>query len=635
MSSMKSMRDSGSVRRKLILMAVSTTLAALVAASMAMLLVDLRAFQRYWTDDLMTQADIMARVTAPALAFNDDETARQNLAVLRVRPQILAAAIYTSGGSRFAGYVAPSASGSALKLPERPQASGYRIEGSELVVFRNIVENGDMVGTVYLRARYGLFDRLLSYGAILGAVMIGALAIAWLVASRLQEAITRPLESVTDVARQVMQQRDFSLRVPGKERGEIGVLIDAFNDMLAEIGRRSHALQEANATLEHEMQVRERAEQALIVADRRKDEFLATLAHELRNPLAPIRTGLAVLKIGKPEQAPRVLAMMERQLGNMVHLIDDLLDVSRISRGMVTLKRARVELGAVIDSAVETSRPLITAASHRFSVTVPGNIVWLDADATRVAQIVSNLLNNAAKYTPRGGQVELVAETVGAEVAIRVIDNGIGIPAAMLPKIFDLFTQVDRTNERSQGGLGVGLALARQLAEMHAGRIEVESPGPQGGSVFTLRLPVAEAVHGASLDGGHEATAAGGQAFRVLVVDDNADAAETLALLLEELGHTTQVVLESPKAVAAALAFRPDVVFLDIGMPHLDGFELARRLRAEPALDGVYMAALSGWGTEEDRAKSQDAGIDRHLTKPVVMREVTDMLAGVAAKVAD
>ena len=373
----------------------------------------------------------------------------------------------------------------------------------------------------------------------------------------------------------------------------------------------------------------------LLEADRYKNEFLATLAHELRNPLAPIRTGLAVLKIGKPEQAPRVLTMMERQLGNMVHLIDDLLDVSRISRGMVTLKRARVELGAVIDSAVETSRPLITAASHRFSVTVPGNIVWLDADATRVAQILSNLLNNAAKYTPRGGQIELVAETVGAEVAIRVIDNGIGIPAAMLPKIFDLFTQVDRTNERSQGGLGVGLALARQLAEMHAGRIEVESPGPQGGSVFTLRLPVAEAVHGASLDGGHEATAAGGQAFRVLVVDDNADAAETLALLLEELGHTTQVVLESPKAVAAALAFRPDVVFLDIGMPHLDGFELARRLRAEPALDGVYMAALSGWDTEEDRAKSQDAGIDRHLTKPVVMREVTDMLAGVAAKVAD
>jgi signal transduction histidine kinase len=220
----------------------------------------------------------------------------------------------------------------------------------------------------------------------------------------------------------------------------------------------------------------------LLEADRYKNEFLATLAHELRNPLAPIRTGLAVLKIGKPEQAPRVLTMMERQLGHMVRLIDDLLDVSRISRGMVTLKRARVELRTVIDSAVETSRPLIDAANHKFTVTVPGNIVWLDADATRVAQIISNLLNNAAKYTPPGGQIELVGEKIGNAVAIRVIDTGIGIPAAMLPKIFELFTQVDGAIERSQGGLGVGLALARQLAEMHGGRIEVESPGKDGGS---------------------------------------------------------------------------------------------------------------------------------------------------------
>jgi signal transduction histidine kinase len=189
----------------------------------------------------------------------------------------------------------------------------------------------------------------------------------------------------------------------------------------------------------------------LMEADRYKNEFLATLAHELRNPLAPIRTGLTVLKIGKPEQAPRVLDMMERQLGHMVHLIDDLLDVSRISRGMVTLKGAQVELATVIDSAVETSRPLIAAANHRFTVTMPGNIVWLDADATRVAQIVGNLLNNAAKYTPKGGQIELVAETVDDDVVIRVTDTGISIPAVMLPKIFDLFTQVDRTNERSQG----------------------------------------------------------------------------------------------------------------------------------------------------------------------------------------
>jgi CheY-like chemotaxis protein len=368
----------------------------------------------------------------------------------------------------------------------------------------------------------------------------------------------------------------------------------------------------------------------LIEADRYKNEFLATLAHELRNPLAPIRTGLTVLKIGKPEQVPRVLGMMERQLGHMVHLIDDLLDVSRISRGMVTLKGAQVELATVIDSAVETSRPLISAANHRFTVTVPGNIVWLDADATRVAQIVSNLLNNAAKYTPKGGQIELVAEASGDEVVIRVTDNGIGIPEAMLPKIFELFTQVDRSNERSQGGLGVGLALARQLAEMHGGRIGVESPGRQGGSDFILRLPQAEADHGPAAGHGLAIARANGKALRILIVDDNADAAETLALVLEELGHATQVVLESPNAVEAALAFGPDVMFLDIGMPLIDGFELARQVRGQPGLNHVYLAALSGWGTDEDRAKSRDAGIDRHLIKPVVMDQVMDMLESVA-----
>jgi signal transduction histidine kinase/CheY-like chemotaxis protein len=369
----------------------------------------------------------------------------------------------------------------------------------------------------------------------------------------------------------------------------------------------------------------------LIEADRYKDEFLATLAHELRNPLAPIRTGLAVLKIGKPEQMPRVLSMMERQLGHMVRLIDDLLDVSRISRGMVTLKRARVELNAVIDSAVETSRPLITAANHKFTVTVPGNIVWLNVDVTRVAQIISNLLNNAAKYTPQGGKIELVAEVVGSEVQIRITDTGIGIPAAMLPRIFELFTQVDHAAERSQGGLGVCLALARQLAEMHEGGIEVASPGEKGGSVFTLRLPVADlSGPDASIGNDHAADRSRRPSYRILVVDDNVDAAETLALLLEEFGHTTSVVLESTKALSAALEFRPDVVFLDIGMPHLNGFDLARQLRGEAALKDVYLAALSGWGTEEDRSKSQEAGIDYHLTKPVKLTEVEDMLKNAA-----
>ena len=368
----------------------------------------------------------------------------------------------------------------------------------------------------------------------------------------------------------------------------------------------------------------------LLDADRHKDEFLATLAHELRNPLAPIRTGLSLLTIGKPEQVARVVPVMERQLGHMVRLVDDLLDVSRISRGLITLRRSRVELRAVVDSAIETSQPLINAASHRFTVTVPGTPVWLDADVTRIVQVISNLLNNAARYTPKGGHIQLVAETAGGEAVVRVVDTGIGIPAEMLPRIFDLFTQVDRSTERSQGGLGVGLALAKQLAVMHGGRIEVERSNPREGSVFALRLPVAAA-------GGREASADPAQAHvderrsRVLIVDDNVDAAETFALLLEELGHATRVVFESPQALAAALEFAPDIVFLDIGMPHLDGFGLARQLRGHPALRQVRLAALSGWGTDDDRAKSRAAGIDHHLAKPVVMQEVADILATVRA----
>lgn len=367
----------------------------------------------------------------------------------------------------------------------------------------------------------------------------------------------------------------------------------------------------------------------LLDADRRKDEFLATLAHELRNPLAPIRTGLDVLKIGKPEHAPRVLKMMERQLAHMVRLVDDLLDVSRVSRGIVALKRERVELNAVIESAIETSRPLLEAARHELVLTLAQQPVWLDVDTTRVAQVLSNVLNNAAKYTPHGGRIGLSVECVGSEVLVRVTDTGIGIPAAMLPKVFELFTQVDQAIERSQGGLGVGLSLARQLVEMHDGSITAESDGPGQGATFTIRLPLAEAVH-AALATGQACTgenAEGG--MRVLVVDDNTDAAETLALLLNASGHSTRVVCDASQALESALDFRPDVAFLDLGMPYLSGFDLACQLRAQPVLDGVALIALSGWGSDDDRARSRDAGFDHHITKPVLPGAVQDMLARV------
>ncbi|MBW8900528.1 MAG: response regulator [Massilia sp.] len=615
-------RDGGTVRGKLILMAVSTTFVALLGASLAMLLFDLRAFQRYWTDDLMTQADIMARVTAPALTFNDEETARQNLAVLRVRPQILAAAIYTSDGARFATYAAaPNQS-----IPARPAPSGYRIEGGEVAVFRNIVENGEMVGTVYLRSRYGLVDRLLSYGAILGAVMLGALVIAGLVASRLQAAITRPLAAVTNVARQVMQRRDFTLRVPGNDSGEIGVLVAAFNDMLAEIGRRSHALQEANATLEHEMQVRERAEEALRLADRRKDEFLATLAHELRNPLAPIRTGLDILRLrsGDAQATQRATDIMERQLRQMVRLVDDLLDVSRINTGKFTIKSGRVELKAVVNDALEVVRPYIELHGHELVIDLPDRPVFLNGDATRLAQILSNLLNNAAKYTNRGGRVGLKATVDDRTLKLVVSDTGIGIAPDMLDTVFEMFVQVDSTLERSNAGLGVGLSLARKLVELHGGSIEAHSAGVGHGSQFVVRLPIV--VDPELPAKPTPASFISAETYRILLADDNVDFVNSIGALLTAMGHSVVITHNGTDALAAAKRFCPDYAFLDIGLPQMSGYDLARGIRDLSCCTMTVMVAVTGWGQEKDRQLAFEAGFDHHMVKPVRFEQIEEIL---------
>jgi signal transduction histidine kinase/CheY-like chemotaxis protein len=615
-------RDGGTVRGKLILMAVSTTFVALLAASVAMLLFDLRAFQRYWTDDLMTQADIMARVTAPALTFNDEETARQNLAVLRVRPQILAAAIYTSDGTRFATYAAAP----NQPIPARPAPSGYRIEGGEVAVFRNIVENGEMVGTVYLRSRYGLVDRLLNYGAILGAVMLGALVIAGLVASRLQAAITRPLAAVTNVARQVMQRRDFTLRVPGNDSGEIGVLVAAFNDMLAEIGRRSHALQEANATLEHEMQVRERAEEALRLADRRKDEFLATLAHELRNPLAPIRTGLDILRLrsGDAQATQRATDIMERQLRQMVRLVDDLLDVSRINTGKFTIKSGRVELKAVVNDALEVVRPYIELHGHELTIDLPDRPVFLNGDSTRLAQILSNLLNNAAKYTNRGGRVGLRATVDDRTLALVVSDTGIGIAPDMLDTVFEMFVQVDSTLERSVAGLGVGLSLARKLVELHGGSIEAHSAGLGHGSQFVVRLPIVVEPELPAKPTPMSFISA--ETYRILLADDNVDFVNSIGALLTAMGHSVVITHNGADALAAAKRFCPDYAFLDIGLPQMSGYDLARGIRDLSCCTMTVMVAVTGWGQEKDRQLAFEAGFDHHMVKPVRFEQIEEIL---------
>ncbi|MFC0679216.1 PAS domain S-box protein [Lysobacter korlensis] len=373
---------------------------------------------------------------------------------------------------------------------------------------------------------------------------------------------------------------------------------------------------------------RKEAEHALREADRRKDEFLATLAHELRNPLSPVRTGLQVLNLtDDPETGRRTRQMMERQLGHMVRLIDDLLDVSRITRGKVALRRERITLQQAVNAAVESARPMIEAANHRLQVELPDQPLWIDADPTRLAQVLGNLLTNAAKYTPDNGDIRLSAGERDGEAFVHVIDTGMGIPADSLADVFGMFAQVNRTLDRAQGGLGIGLALARRLIEMHGGKIEARSEGLGRGSTFTVTLPLVPAApeQPARTPEAPDRT----PPKRVLVVDDNVDAAESLAMMLRLEGHETRCVHTGQDGLTAALAFQPEVAFLDIGMPGMSGHDLARMLRADPRFADLYLIAASGWGGEADKRLSQEAGFDLHLTKPVSAATVQQVLAGV------
>jgi len=368
---------------------------------------------------------------------------------------------------------------------------------------------------------------------------------------------------------------------------------------------------------------------ALKDADRRKDEFLATLAHELRNPLAPIRNALRIMELSpEPQVRESARSIIGRQLAQLVHLVDDLLDVSRISQGKVELRIERTDVVAAVQDALETSQPMIQAGRHELKLVLPPpHTLFVDADATRLCQIVANLLNNAAKYTPDGGRITVTAARQDGFAVVTVEDSGVGIPVSLLPRVFDLFAQGDRSMERSQGGLGIGLALVRQLVQMHGGQVEADSQGTGLGSKFTVRLPVSSAQQAAEpgIDV-HQLQASGERGVRVLVVDDNVDGAETMAQFLRILGYETLTEHDGLAAVRAAASFRPHVVVLDIGLPHLNGHEVARRIRQAPGGSEILLVAVSGWGQAEDRRKSKEAGFDRHFVKPVELETLMEVV---------
>jgi len=398
-------------------------------------------------------------------------------------------------------------------------------------------------------------------------------------------------------------------------RDSAGVIV-GFGAIIEDITERKHA----------QAQLRQLAVEASD-AHRRKDEFLATLAHELRNPLAPIRTGLHLMKLAAPTAAEEVHAMMDRQVTQMVRLIDDLMDVSRITQGKLELRKERVPLVDVLNSALETSVPLIEQLGHELTITLPEQALIVDADTTRLAQVFLNLLNNAAKYSDRGGHIHVTVERQGSDAVVTVKDTGIGIAADELPHIFEMFTQVDHAFDRSYGGLGIGLTLVQRLVEMHGGSVEARSEGRGKGSEFVTRLPVVVEASRPQASG-REAEPHLTSPHRILIVDDNCDGADSLSEILRVMGHDTRTAYDGQEGVDVAGAFQPDVLLLDIGLPKLNGYEVCRRIREQSWGKGVVLIALTGWGQDDDRRRSQEAGFDHHLVKPVDPEALMTLLAG-------
>ena len=369
--------------------------------------------------------------------------------------------------------------------------------------------------------------------------------------------------------------------------------------------------------------------EALKAVDRRKDEFLATLAHELRNPLAPLRHGLDILRRrADGDDVSNIRDVMDRQLIHLVRLIDDLLDVSRFTQGKIALRKEKIQVADAVRAGVEASQPLIDSAGHSLAVEMPLDPIWLDADLTRVGQVIGNLLNNAAKYTQERGQIRLAVRAAVGDAVITVRDNGIGIAPAMQAEVFELFTQVDSRSDKVRGGLGIGLALVKQLVAMHGGSVKAESEGVGKGSLFTVRLPRVDGPkQHVQTEGGPPTSMT--RSLRVLVVDDTVEVAQTVGWMLEEIGHDYCLVHDGRKALEAARAYRPDTILLDIGLPEVDGYAVCRELRADEQFRKTPIIAQTGWGQERDKELASEAGFDRHLVKPVALEDLERLLAAI------
>ncbi|MCC6533300.1 MAG: response regulator [Burkholderiales bacterium] len=601
---------SRSVRGKLLAVVIITTCAALAVAAAALIAYDVRSYEASSINDLSTLADVLGTACGPALAFNDQREAEENLTLLRVRPSILAGALFDARGKLYAVY-APEQLGDIALL----QADAMRpsIGNGRLSLAKPVLERGERVGTLYLVARYEAVQRLIHSAIIVGVVVFFSLLVAVGVSTWLGRTLSTPIRDIATAAHRVMEHRDYSVRVAKTTEDEIGYLVDTFNAMLDEVGRRAAALEEA---------------------DRRKDQFLAVLSHELRNPLNPILNAVAVMRMGDARKGNIEWAgeVIERQARQLARLLDDLMDVARITRNKIELRMQTIDVRRIVDMAAEATRAQFDANGQTLQVSAPERQLYLRADPARMAQVLGNILNNAAKYTGRGGLVRVSVADSGGNVIISVKDSGIGIARDDLSRLFEMFTQLPGGADRTGGGLGIGLALVRALVEMHGGHVEAKSEGLGAGSEFIVTMPQAPAPSSNVQQRGVDSAPAPDQRLKILVADDIADSAHSLALGIQILGHEVRTAADGKQALESAESFRPDMAILDIGMPAMTGYDVARRIRETAWGKNMLLVALTGWGQREDVKRATAAGFDLHMTKPADFATIRGLLRDLAAR---
>jgi signal transduction histidine kinase/ActR/RegA family two-component response regulator len=614
-----------SIRHKFLATIVGTSIAALLSTVAALLIYDLGNYKETSIKEMTTLAEVIGLASSPALTFSDPEHADRVLTLLRAQPRVNSGIIFDAKGAMFATF---SDGTRQDNPPLEVDKGGFAVEGDRIAVSVSIVQNNEVLGKVYLQGRYEVASRLHNYLRVLIFVTVVSLLVAFLLSAWLRRTLTDPVVTLAVVTKRVMHEHDFSQRVKKTSDDELGELVDSFNEMIAELGQRSEALESTNLVLAQEVGVRTAAEAALREADQRKDEFIAVLSHELRNPLSPIRNAVAMLNARPGDQAVLAQArgIIDRQSRQLARLIDDLMDVSRIKEGKLELRLEEVELSEVVDQAVEASRDQINAKKQHLDISLPQQSVRLRADSARIAQVFGNLLGNASKYTDTGGHIRLQAQLTGHTVAVTITDDGIGIPPEALPDLFHMFSQVKIHRSRAAGGLGIGLALVKGLVEKHGGSVQAQSDGSGSGSRFTVFLPVTDTLPRA-IPHDHPITAGNATPLRILVADDMRDSRDSLAMLLRRHGHEVHTAGSGEEALVQARTHRPELAILDIGMPDMTGYEVARRLRSEAWGPSMTLIALTGWGQRDDLAAAKNAGFDHHMTKPTDVERLLELLA--------